>query len=198
MSHTEIDRGTGANNADGIPLYEAFGIINDNFDGLDTRLTVLESGNITITGDIDSTNISGENGFFGTVGMDPNTRSLTSYGSIGMAAGQIEGVKTIEGDGTINITTTGILGTNEVVNLQPGGNQSIIRLTADTIEVFGKIAQNKNLEISSIPPLSSVGLPNDSAGMIAFDSNYIYYCTVDYTDGTADIWKRVAWSGDTW
>jgi len=197
MSHTEIDRGTGPNNADGIPLYEAFGIINDNFGGLDTRLTVLESGNITITGDIDSTNISGENGFFGTVGMDPNTRSLTSYGSIGMAAGQIEGVKIIEGDGSINITTSGGQD-SEVVNLQPGGPQSIISLNADTIEVFGKIAQDKNLEISSIPPLSSVGLPNDSAGMIAFDSNYIYYCTVDYTDGTADIWKRVAWSGDTW
>ena len=47
-------------------------------------------------------------------------------------------------------------------------------------------------------PSFSVGSEGDIAGDIAFDSGYIYYCTADYTDGLSNIWKRVAWSADTW
>ncbi len=46
-------------------------------------------------------------------------------------------------------------------------------------------------------PSTSKGQTDDYPGMVAFDSNYIYYCT-GYYDGITDIWKRVAWSGDTW
>jgi len=47
-------------------------------------------------------------------------------------------------------------------------------------------------------PGASTGAAGDKAGDLAFDSQYIYYCTVDYTDGIENIWKRVAWSNDTW
>ena len=46
-------------------------------------------------------------------------------------------------------------------------------------------------------PSSSIGVNGDAAGLIAFDSSYIYYCTATY-NGVANIWKRVAWSADTW
>lgn len=46
-------------------------------------------------------------------------------------------------------------------------------------------------------PASSKGSEGDMLGAVAFDDNYIYYCTTDY-DGVTDIWKRVAWSNDTW
>ncbi len=46
-------------------------------------------------------------------------------------------------------------------------------------------------------PASSLGAPGDEPGKIAFDAGYIYYCTAFY-DGVANIWKRVAWSLDTW
>ena len=49
-----------------------------------------------------------------------------------------------------------------------------------------------------IAPTTSKGQVGDEVGSVVFDGNYIYYCTADYTDGLADIWKRVAWSGDTW
>jgi len=47
-------------------------------------------------------------------------------------------------------------------------------------------------------PASSKGTEGDKERDIAFSNNYFYYCTADYTDGQADIWKRVAWSNDTW
>jgi hypothetical protein len=34
--------------------------------------------------------------------------------------------------------------------------------------------------------------------MIAFDNDYIYYCTNGYTNGVADIWKRTAQGSGTW
>lgn len=47
-------------------------------------------------------------------------------------------------------------------------------------------------------PTTSKGQDGDEAGSVVFDGNYIYYCTTDWTDGVADIWRRVAWSNDTW
>lgn len=46
-------------------------------------------------------------------------------------------------------------------------------------------------------PTASTGQAGDVAGLVAFDNNYIYYCTASY-DGSTHIWKRTAWSGDTW
>ena len=41
-------------------------------------------------------------------------------------------------------------------------------------------------------PTTSKGQPGDQLNDIAFDSGYVYYCTANYTDGVADIWKRMA------
>lgn len=49
-----------------------------------------------------------------------------------------------------------------------------------------------------IVPLTSIGTVNDKQGTVAFDGNYIYYCIADYMDGLSNIWKRIAWSNDTW
>jgi len=46
-------------------------------------------------------------------------------------------------------------------------------------------------------PASSIGATGDLLGAFTFDSTYAYYCTANY-DGSTNIWKRVAWSGDTW
>lgn len=51
--------------------------------------------------------------------------------------------------------------------------------------------------INATVPTSSTGAVGDSEGMIAFDSNYFYYCT-DLYDGVTNIWKRIAWLSDTW
>jgi hypothetical protein len=51
---------------------------------------------------------------------------------------------------------------------------------------------------ASLPPLHSTGQAGDVQGTLAFSSTYLYYCTDTYVDGVSHIWKRVAWSGDTW
>jgi hypothetical protein len=51
--------------------------------------------------------------------------------------------------------------------------------------------------INAAVPTSSIGQEGDVVGRGAMTSGYIYYCTGTY-DGTTHIWKRVAWSNDTW
>jgi hypothetical protein len=47
-------------------------------------------------------------------------------------------------------------------------------------------------------PTSSKGQAGDTQGLVVFDESYIYTCVADYTDGLADIWKRIAWPSETW
>ena len=56
-------------------------------------------------------------------------------------------------------------------------------------------AQNvfKQVAMKQTTPSSSVGAAGDGAGMIAWDSSYIYICTGSH-DGSTAIWKRVALS----
>lgn len=60
------------------------------------------------------------------------------------------------------------------------------------------VIQSDKFQILAAAPSSSKGRAGDFAGMIAFDANYLYYCTAPYDTGTTDIWKRVALTGGTW
>ena len=61
-----------------------------------------------------------------------------------------------------------------------------------------QIATLGNLPFNRVSvPTTSVGQAGDVVGYGAIDGSYIYYCTASY-DGTTHIWKRVAWSNDTW
>jgi hypothetical protein len=46
-------------------------------------------------------------------------------------------------------------------------------------------------------PTASIGQAGDVFGKSADDATYHYFCTGTY-DGTTNIWKRIAWSNDTW
>jgi hypothetical protein len=50
------------------------------------------------------------------------------------------------------------------------------------------------------PPTTSKGASGNLAGMWAFDATYMYYCITNYdqTLPLQNIWKRIAWSADTW
>lgn len=52
------------------------------------------------------------------------------------------------------------------------------------------------LRVGNAPP-TSVGESGNQMGEIAFDNDYIYYCTGPY-DGSTNIWRRVALSQDSW
>jgi hypothetical protein len=70
-------------------------------------------------------------------------------------------------------------------------HQAALSITESQISDLGSY-----VEIAEIPA-SSIGQVDDIEGLIAVDENYFYYCTADY-DGSTDIWKRIAWSADTW
>lgn len=58
-----------------------------------------------------------------------------------------------------------------------------------------------NIETTSLKgtqvPTTSIGVDGDYIGKIAFNNQYLYYCTANY-NGTSNIWKRIPWSADTW
>lgn len=45
--------------------------------------------------------------------------------------------------------------------------------------------------VQNTPPTTPTGAVGDTAGMIAFDNDYLYVCTADFDD-TTEIWRRVA------
>jgi hypothetical protein len=51
--------------------------------------------------------------------------------------------------------------------------------------------------VQEAPPSTSAGTTGDTAGMIAFDTNYLYVCVADY-DTSTEIWRRVAFDTTPW
>lgn len=49
------------------------------------------------------------------------------------------------------------------------------------------------LSVANVPTTSK-GIIGDMQGLIAVDSNNIYYCVANYTDGTNDIWVKTPWA----
>ena len=83
---------------------------------------------------------------------------------------------------------------NFSIALKGKGNTGNNGLT--TVWTFG--SDGRTTFPSPSAPVHSYGVDGDKAGMISFDASYIYYCTADYVDDVTDIWKRIAWPGDTW
>ena len=67
----------------------------------------------------------------------------------------------------------------------------------DIFTIDNLLIQKQKALFTITPPLSSIGSASDEVGDIAADETYLYYCALPY-DGTTNIWKRVAWSSDTW
>lgn len=77
-----------------------------------------------------------------------------------------------------------IIGTFDVNN----GELSLIRDDSSSVVID---LDGRYLTYGQSVPLTSVGTSGDVAGDIAFDDDYMYYCTADY-DGSTAIWKRTA------
>lgn len=82
-----------------------------------------------------------------------------------------------------------------------GSNLSVTSNTISSLDTNGNIILDPNglgrvqitgnsLTISvSKTPATSIGSPGDVAGMITWDTSYIYVCVFDY-DGSTQIWRR--------
>ena len=51
--------------------------------------------------------------------------------------------------------------------------------------------------VQDTPPTTPVGTAGDAAGMVAFDTTYLYVCVADY-DSSSEIWKRVVFDTAPW
>jgi hypothetical protein len=67
-------------------------------------------------------------------------------------------------------------------------------IVGDGIDVTNGIISWKLADV----PVTSKGQTGDKEGLLSANSSYIYYCIADYTDGVANIWKRVALTTQTW
>jgi len=83
-------------------------------------------------------------------------------------------------------------------DLYVGGN-----IIVDGVVVINSLSGNNGVpsgnssNITTVP-IHSYGISSDTAGMMAFDSSYAYYCTANYVDDATTIWRRIAWSAGTW
>lgn len=93
------------------------------------------------------------------------------------------GSNTTLADGLLTVDALAGRGSNTELDIQSGTT------------LFVKSGAKFRLRADS--PSSSIGEAGDKAGLVAIDTNYIYVCTSSY-DGTTNIWKRTAWSTDTW
>ncbi len=83
---------------------------------------------------------------------------------------------------------------NLIINIGKSANDK----GGDLLRVaFDKINKNFSTIWPRSVPLSSTGTANDTAGMVAFDDTYSYFCISDYT-GVTSIWRRVLLPSETW
>lgn len=81
---------------------------------------------------------------------------------------------------------------NQIEALNTNGNIELVPNSAGSVVVV-----DDSITINaSKTPITSQGSVGDKAGMIAWNSNYIYVCVANY-DGSTNIWKRAAIAG-TW
>jgi hypothetical protein len=105
----------------------------------------------------------------------------------------------------VDITTASLLVTKSVEVTE---NLSAIDLYALNSVVFSDSTIQSTAytgdfkDITNTPfveaPLTEKGTDGDEAGMISFDSDFMYFCVQDYTDGLEPIWKRVELLAQTW
>ena len=99
----------------------------------------------------------------------------------------------------VSVNSNAYIFANQAIEFTTGvGNLRITTDDNNTSRTWYFTPQGYTRFPQGIGPTTSKGATGDTAGSVVFDGGYIYYCTADYTDGIADIWKRVQWSTDTW
>jgi hypothetical protein len=176
--------------------YRAVSSVSVGYDFQEIRLTAENAGvRISAGGDIQmygdqSVELQSTAFFRISAGEDINISTSSNY-AVRISAGDIivsafDDVK-IEGRDDF-----------ELVNSSATAPITIITNDNDTSRIWAFRPDGRLAFPLAVAPTTSKGAVGDEAGSVSFDSTYIYYCTTTYTDGLADIWKRVAWSGDTW
>lgn len=189
MAKQTINLGTGELTGDGESIRNAFGKINNNFDEVYNSIASIS----TFGGDYNSlSNTPDLSQFVSRTEFDTGTVTVDVNNTGDLKGSVFADDSTLLVDGVNGTIPYSVISNVEVTESQ---------LSVDWAGVFAVTIQANglpsNTRFTQNGPVSSIGIDGDTAGSVTFDSNYAYYCTADY-DGVTDIWKRVAWSGDTW
>ena len=138
--------------------------------------------------------------FAGSVSVDPNVTSdyAIAIGPnnrilLGAAQGGITTTEYTTGVGVFNSD-------NNITGLLSNGNTVIIAAGSLgwSFDRDGNVTFPSGNKFAVVNvPTTSKGQTGDIAGMIAANTTDFFYCSAAY-DSSSDIWKRVAWSADTW
>jgi|688.fasta_scaffold00027_107 hypothetical protein len=177
MTKQIINVGSSGNDGTGDKLRIAFTKTNQNFDEVYANLAVVTSNVENI---LSSSNVF--NNYANTVGLSANNYAGVMANSSNSYANSISS----------NISSF-LIAANDFSNLV----NTNFTVTNTAFQVANSAFDKANTVGVSIPATSK-GQPGNLQGMFAANSTFLYYCTSDYVDGVADIWKRSSWSGDTW
>lgn len=107
----------------------------------------------------------------------------TAFDKINDNFQEVYGATSVGTNIDISANTIASTNTNGDITLDPNGTGMVV-ISSDEIRIS-----------SSKTPAAATGADGDVAGLIAWDSSYIYVCTGTY-DGSTAIWTRAAIS--TW
>lgn len=187
-----------------------FGYIGTGFDLTNDRSSVVQANEII--------ELSGGRVYYDTVDQDGNYRignlftvnfetGSVSFQGPSFDISSLTGINFTDGVNTTIVNPTGLQTGNLVISgnditstsggitIDPGTN-AVLNINNPT-SISGGLTVNGTTTIIAPVPASSLGLPGDIQGLIAFSPTHIYYCTGTF-DGFNHIWKRTSWSGDIW
>lgn len=147
-----------------------------------------------------------------TTSASPSYTNIWRFTSDGYITGPAMGGLLVSGifNGENNLG----IGSNNDVNIQSGNDHDIHLSPGSGGKIFlepasnhvyigpetagNRVAQVEDLAYIRVAvPTSSLGVSGHVIGMVADDATYHYYCTANY-NGSTHIWKRIAWSNNTW
>ena len=115
----------------------------------------------------------------------------------------VDGVNTkvwgLDAPGDVVIKNIGNSGPSRYWKFGRDGNLTLPAY-GNILDSDGNTVLNTNYRVVDVPPASSAGKPGDMGGTWVFTNTHIYYCITNYnqTLPLQNIWKRIAWSADTW
>jgi hypothetical protein len=159
--------------------------IGDNITVSNTAVISIPLGNSSVVGLVAAGNnvYINQNGYLGVVGANTTSRGVVQVGN-NISVSNTSTISIAEA----NNTHFGVVQVGTNLNVANGIVSLANTIGSDITFANGVVRMTSNVVVTSTAPANSTA--NGTAGQVAFDSNYVYYCVATNT------WKRAALS--TW
>jgi hypothetical protein len=186
-----VNIGTSVNDKTGDPLRTAFGKLKDSINQAEANFIELYSA---VGADVAiPTQTNNEGKFLTTNGT---TLSWATVSSGTTLPASTSGYLKNNGSGTLTWEAITIPTTLGDLGITAGANGQFLQTDGAGSYTWADI--NITGAVVVAVPLHSYGVAGDTAGMIAFDMGYFYWCFQNYVDDSTDCWKRVNAFAGSW